>query len=283
MNSRTSMSPNESFNSKAMAVVRENSDTPFFALVEEQGVAASKLAAVLESSATDRDRTCDLLRSLGYEPVGFELNENLMASLYQGIYFELLVANLDANGRQLSVDAQTLRSAIGTDVPLLLIVRELHLHTAVTSASTANADFILAPYNPLELEARLMRLRNSTARKEWENGFRCGIYRFHPVDHNVHFQGKKVKLKPLEFKLACRLFRNPGVIHSRRGLFRYVWGRAQLDNETRTLDVHIARLRKRLELGPCSGYALRSVHNVGYQLMILPRLNADQAEPSLVG
>jgi DNA-binding response OmpR family regulator len=277
------MSPNEALNSEAMVMARKYSDAPFFALVEEQGIVASKLAAVLGTSATDRDRTCDLLRSLGYEPIGFELNENLMASLYQGMYFDLLVANLDANGRQLSFDAQTLRSAIGTEVPLLLIVRELHLHTAVTSASAANADFILAPCNPLEFEARLMRLRNSTARKEWENGFRCGVYHFHPFDHNVHFQGKKVKLKPLEFRLACRLFRNPGVTHSREGLFRCVWGRAQLDNETRTLDVHIAKLRKSLELGPCSGYTLRSVYNVGYQLMILPRLNADQAGPPLVG
>jgi DNA-binding response OmpR family regulator len=256
--------------SEAMPATQGSSNAPFFAFAEEQEVTVSKLAAVLGTSAADRNHACELLRSLGYETVSFELREDLVASLlYRGTCFDLLVASLNGDGHRPSCDAQVLRSAVGTDVPLLLIVREAQLHTSVASAIVANADFILAPCNPLEFEARLTRLRISTTSREWEKGFRCGSYHFHLISRTVHFQGKRVKLKPLEFNLACRLFRNPWIIHSRHTLFHYVWGQAPLNDETRTLNVHIASLRKKLDLGPDRECDLRVVFNVGYQLMFL--------------
>jgi DNA-binding response OmpR family regulator len=260
-----SASLSKRFDSDATPETAENSNAQFFAFVEEHEAASSKVTAVLETSAVDRDRICELLRSLGYKPVGFELRENLVTSLRQGASFDLLVASLDGNGSCLSNDARALRRAAGMDVPLLLIVREVQLRTVAASASAANADFILAPCNPLELEARLRGLRKSASSGGWSEEFHCGCYHFHPLSRTVHFSGKRVRLQPMEFELARQFFLNPGHVYSRKALFRAIWGQTRYDSRTRTIDAHVSRLRKKLDLGPHRGCELAVVYGVGYQ------------------
>lgn len=267
LNSRTDMPPSSQFDSEAMSAASDNSNVLFFACGEKDA-AAPKVAAVLGIDGGDRNRVCELLGSLGYEAVSFGLREELVASLrYRHRCFDLLVASLDGNGRELPYDAQALRSSIGPDVPLLLMMRETQLYAAAASASAAKADFILAPCNPLEFEARLAGQRTSATAKDEEREFRCGSYHFYPIGRTVHFWGKRIRLKPLEFDLARRLFRNPSIIHSRQTLFQHVWEHVPHNRETRTIDIHVASLRKKLDLGPDREFDLRVVFNVGYQLM----------------
>lgn len=266
--STASSSLSNRFNFDALIRTAEGSNAKLFAFVEESEVASLKVAAVLDTSAAGRNRICELLRSLGYKPVGFELRETLEASLQQGAYFDLLVASLDGNGDRLSNDALALRCAAGIDVPLLLVVREVQLRTAAASASAAGADFILAPVNPLELEARLTGLRKSVPSRKWKDGFRCGCYHFDLPSRTVRFSGKRVRLQPTEFDLARHFFLNPGQVYSREALFHAVWGQTQYDSRTRTVDAHVSRLRKKLDLGAHRGYGLVVVYGVGYQLQI---------------
>jgi DNA-binding response OmpR family regulator len=251
-----------------MPAMPGDSSAQLFAFIEEQEIVASKLTAVLETSAADRDRVCELLRSLGYKPVCCELSEGLVISPQKGACFDPMVESLDCDGSQFSHDVQALRRADGTDVPLLLIVRGVQLRIGAISASAANADFIRASCNPSELEARLTELRNSVSPEEGDEGFRCGGYHFNPISRTVNFQGKRVRLKPLEFDLACQFFLNPGCVHPRQTLLRSVWGQIWFDSKTRTLDVHVSSLRKKLDLGPHRRCELVVVRSVGYRLKI---------------
>ena len=80
--------------------------------------------------------------------------------------------------------------------------------------------------------------------------------------------GAEVKLTPTELQLAACVFANIGKLLSREFLLREVWGiDAQLD--TRTVDMHISRIRKILKIGPNMGFCLKTVYRQGYRLEAL--------------
>jgi len=87
-------------------------------------------------------------------------------------------------------------------------------------------------------------------------------------DHSsctVHLHGEDHPLTAKEFALAVLLFRNAHRAMSRTHLLEAVWGRNP-DLQTRTLDVHVSRLRTRLGLRPERGFRLTPVYNYGYRL-----------------
>ncbi|MNV73380.1 Sensory transduction protein regX3 [compost metagenome] len=131
----------------------------------------------------------------------------------------------------------------------------------------ASEDFIVMPCNPVELEARVLAFKGLSASAELYGEFRCGAYHFQALGRVVSFNSQQIKLQPIEFDLALHLFRNPGLVHSRKSLFDAVWTRVRTgESDTRTLDVHIARLRRKLEIGEPNGCELQSVRNIGYRL-----------------
>ena len=79
--------------------------------------------------------------------------------------------------------------------------------------------------------------------------------------HRVTLDGEPVTLRPLEFKLLSTLLAAPGTLFSRGDLLRLVWG-IEDDNDSRTVDTHVRRLRERV--APY-GAALETVHRLGYR------------------
>ena len=82
------------------------------------------------------------------------------------------------------------------------------------------------------------------------------------IDHET------IQLTPTEFHLACCLFENIGKLLSREFLLKKVWG-VGADIDTRTVDVHISRIRKLLRIGPNMGYCIKTVYRHGYRLEAL--------------
>ena len=79
--------------------------------------------------------------------------------------------------------------------------------------------------------------------------------------HTVTKNGEEISLKPMEFELLCVLARNKNIAISREDLLRRVWG-VDYVGETRTVDVHIGQLRKKLSLGG----QIKTVSKIGYRL-----------------
>jgi DNA-binding response OmpR family regulator len=161
-----------------------------------------------------------------------------------------------------------LRGIVGEQTPLLLMVREAQLGAASELKVGANESFILAPCNSAELRVRVAAFKEFAPSRELSGDFRCGKYRFQAVGRRVSFNGKTIKLQPLEFELALHLFRNPGYVHPREMLFKTLWRHVRSDPDTRTIDVHIASLRRKLAIGLPNACELLSVRNVGYRLNI---------------
>ena len=94
---------------------------------------------------------------------------------------------------------------------------------------------------------------------------RVGAYEIDPERRTVSLEGKPISLTQKEFDLAVFLFQNPGRLLSRVKLLEQVWGvSAELD--TRTVDTHVSRVRRKLQLDANTGWKLLPVYGFGYRL-----------------
>ena len=130
----------------------------------------------------------------------------------------------------------------------------------------AAADFVTIPCAPAELVKRILRLaqRNNGPGAAPAELMQVGAITLDPVTYQVTAAGKPVDLAWLEFRLLQFLMENVGKVFTRDQLLSSVWGVANIGG-TRTVDVHIRRLRYKLETGGTAYF--RTVKNVGYGMV----------------
>jgi len=125
-------------------------------------------------------------------------------------------------------------------------------------------DYLTKPFNPRELVARVKAILRRAARAARAEGpVHVGDVTIDPARHEVTIAGQAVELRPKEFDLLLALAEHRGLVLSREQLLNLVWG-YDFYGETRTVDVHIANLRKRLT---GSGTEIETVLGVGYKLV----------------
>ncbi len=126
-------------------------------------------------------------------------------------------------------------------------------------------DFVAVPCSPAELIKRILRLANRRASASVALGsIRVGGISLNPATYQVTANGRPVDLAWLEFQLLQFLMDNVGKVFTRDQLLANVWGVENIGG-TRTVDVHIRRLRYKLENGPETYF--RTVKNVGYGMI----------------
>ena len=149
-------------------------------------------------------------------------------------------------------------------IPIIMLSARSEEVDKVRGLETGADDYVIKPYSLVELMARLRahlrRVRPATAGLllEW------GDIRLDTETHRVYRSDKVLKLGPTEFRLLATFMEKPGRVFSRESLLDRVWGR-DIYVDTRTVDVHIGRLRKSL----CTfggDDPLRTVRGAGYAL-----------------
>ena len=149
-------------------------------------------------------------------------------------------------------------------IPIILLSARAEEVDRVRGLETGADDYVIKPYSVLELMARaraqLRRVRPSTAGVVLE----FDDIRLDPETHRVYRADKVLKLGPTEFRLLTTFMEKPGRVWSREALLDRVWGR-DIYVDTRTVDVHIGRLRKAL-MQQGGEDPLRTVRGAGYAL-----------------
>jgi len=129
-------------------------------------------------------------------------------------------------------------------------------------------DYLTKPFGVLELIARvhavLRRVTRMVDSPEPGVPLRAGELELQPLTRTVSRGGEAVHLRPKEFDLLHRLMSAPGQVLHRRKLLQEVWG-YQPGVYSRTLDVHVADLRRKLEVNPERPRHLITVHSIGYR------------------
>lgn len=135
-------------------------------------------------------------------------------------------------------------------------------------------DYVTKPYNPRELVARVRAvLRRTNPNQETATTsslLTLGNVTLDPARRMVFVGDTPVNLRAKEFDLLQHLMENPDIVHSRERLLNHVWG-YDFSGETRTVDVHVAALRRELR---DSNVALETVWGIGYKLVGPPPTNA---------
>jgi two-component system phosphate regulon response regulator PhoB len=149
-------------------------------------------------------------------------------------------------------------------IPIIMLSARAEEVDRIRGLETGADDYVIKPYSVLELMARaraqLRRVRPSTAGVVLEHE----DIRLDPESHRVYRAEKVLKLGPTEFKLLVTLMERPGRVFSREQLLDLVWGR-DIYVDTRTVDVHVGRLRKSLmQFGGLD--PVRTVRGAGYSL-----------------
>ena len=149
-------------------------------------------------------------------------------------------------------------------IPIIMLSARAEEVDRIRGLETGADDYVVKPYSVLELMARaraqLRRVRPSTAGVVLEHE----DIRLDPESHRVYRSDKVLKLGPTEFKLLVTLMERPGRVFSREQLLDLVWGR-DIYVDTRTVDVHVGRLRKSLMLHGGAD-PVRTVRGAGYSL-----------------
>jgi len=150
------------------------------------------------------------------------------------------------------------------NVPIIMLTARGEESDRIRGLDTGADDYLTKPFSMTELLARLRavmrRIRPSLA----DDSVTVGDIELDRVAHRVRRAGQEVHLGPTEYKLLDHLIQHPGRVFSREQLLDAVWG-SDVYVEARTVDVHVGRLRKALNIEGVSD-PIRTVRSAGYAL-----------------
>jgi two-component system, OmpR family, phosphate regulon response regulator PhoB len=150
------------------------------------------------------------------------------------------------------------------NVPIIMLTARGEEEDRIRGLETGADDYVTKPFSPRELVARvsavLRRVRPGLAGER----LAYSDIEMDTVSHKVRRDGSAIPLGPTEFRLLKHFLEHPGRVFSRERLLDSVWGRDS-DIEPRTVDVHIRRLRKAINLGDRPDI-IRTVRSAGYAL-----------------
>ena len=156
-----------------------------------------------------------------------------------------------------------------SDVPVIMLTARSEDTDKIIGFEYGADDYVTKPFNIMELKARiraLLRRAGAAARTGGgENKLTAGHIRLDPMERTAWKGEQSVELTAKEFDLMELLLRNPGRVYSRENLLNVVWGYEYI-GDYRTVDVHVRRLREKLEMDPANPEYIRTKWGVGYYL-----------------
>lgn len=152
-----------------------------------------------------------------------------------------------------------------SNVPIIMLTAKGDESERVSGLEMGADDYITKPFSPKELVARIRAVLRRANPEEETTQVALDDLVIDIDRHEVTVAGKPVSLTPKEFDLLLLLVRNRGKVLSRDMLLETVWG-YDYGGETRTVDVHIRRLRQKLNDDPQNPKYIHTVHGVGYKV-----------------
>lgn len=155
-----------------------------------------------------------------------------------------------------------------SNVPVIMLTAKGEDADKIMGFECGADDYITKPFNLLELKARvraLLRRFGAAEQKKAGAVLEAGHIKLDTAARAAWRDGAAVELTAKEFDLMELLLRNPGRVYSRENLLNVVWGYEYI-GDYRTVDVHVRRLREKLELDPANPEFIRTKWGVGYYL-----------------
>lgn len=157
-----------------------------------------------------------------------------------------------------------------SSVPIVLLTARTTEIDRVIGLELGADDYVSKPFSVAELVARVRAIlrRRELDRSEGGSMRRVGNLELDFRRHEVHVDGKRVDLTPMEFKLLALLADEPERAFNRAELVRHLWESAYVGDE-RACDTHVVNLRRKIERDPARPQRLVTVRGVGYKLAVV--------------
>ena len=227
-------------------------------------MAGEPLVLVVEDEPAQREVLAYNIQAEGYQVISAQAGDEALVLVRETppdvIVLDWMLPNVSGIEvcRQLKMSTETAR------IPVIMLSARSEEVDKIRGLETGADDYITKPYSVAELLARLRtqlrRVRPATVgvRLEYDDIL------MDLAEHRVYRQGERLNLGPTEFRLLTAFMERPGRVWSREQLLDRVWGR-DIYVDSRTVDVHVGRLRKALKAGD-HGDPIRTVRGSGYAL-----------------
>ena len=230
------------------------------------------------------DRDLAGLLQYAFEQEGFEfacIHDGLSATDFcqrvqpDAIVLDVMLPGLDG----FSICKELRQDPVLRDVPVVFLTARTEETERLRGLEIGGDDYVVKPFSVRELVARLkLRLRSNRGA---DSLLRVGALELDKDRREVRLEGRPVAVTATEFQILERMLRQPGRVWSRVALLQAVWGLACHVTD-RTVDVHIRRLRRKLEADPSKPRYIRSVRGFGYTVRDpsegSPNLNSNAAQ-----
>ena len=216
--------------------------------IEDDPVTANEIVTELQAYGNEVDCAAD----------GREGLDKALHGRYDAITLDRMLPNLD--GLALVTE---LRRA-GVDTPVLMISALSDVDARVRGLRAGGDDYLTKPFAPDEMAARVEVLLRRRRAETPQTMLRVGDLELDLMARHARRGDAKLELLPIEFRLLEFMMRNSGQVLTRTMIFESVWG-YHFDPGTNVIDVHIARLRRKVDVGERPPL-IRTVRGCGYMI-----------------
>ncbi|MEM6609793.1 MAG: phosphate regulon transcriptional regulator PhoB [Pseudomonadota bacterium] len=227
-------------------------------------MAGEPTVLVVEDESAQREVLAYNIRAEGFQVVTAEAGDEALIVVREtppdAIILDWMLPNVSGIEicRQLKSAGKTAR------IPIIMLSARSEDMDKVRGLETGADDYVTKPYSVAELLARLRTQLRRTRPASVGERLEFQDITLDMVEHRVYRAGHFVSLGPTEFRLLTALMERPGRVWSREHLLDRVWGR-DIYVDSRTVDVHVGRLRKALKVENAED-PIRTVRGAGYSL-----------------
>jgi DNA-binding response OmpR family regulator len=244
-------------------------------------VIAVKSAGVAEGRATMRIAIADrdmgvvqhltpILQELGYEVAGFVDSQALAQALLKE-QFDLLILDLNMPADSGGNFFPWVQKNLPEPLPVMIMASRSAKRDITDALNSGADDYITKPEDRSVIAARVNAvLRGASGFDAFDVEATYGVYTLNRLDQSVAYRDQTVFLTAKELELAEMFFKNADRTLSRNYIMETIW-RTKASLATRTLDMHISRVRAKLNLRPDNGFRIFTVFGYGYRLETISR------------
>lgn len=204
------------------------------------------------------------LEARGYACTTFNSGRSMVSELKRESY-DLVILDWvmpDMDGEQVLT---WMRSNVQENIPVIFVTSKTSEDDVAHILNLGADDYVTKPLHEKELVARIAAVTRRTMPSQDKEVIELEPYHIDVARHTVTYRGEPLNLTQKEFELVLFLFRNVGKLLSRGHILSSVWGHGD-SFSTRTVDTHISRIRKKMELTPENGWKLSAIYHQGYRL-----------------
>ncbi|WP_292994344.1 phosphate regulon transcriptional regulator PhoB [Nitrosomonas sp.] len=234
---------------------------------------------IVEDEAAIQELIIYNLQQAGYETVSAENAEKAM-SIINNALPDLILLDWMLPGMNGIEFARILRRGERTRlVPIIMLTARTQETDKVAGLEIGADDYITKPFSPRELVARINAVLRRLAPEASDEVVEIDELRLDPVNHRVTAGNKEIELGPTEYRLLHFMMTHTERVYSRSQLLDRVWG-DHVFVEERTVDVHIRRLRKALQLAGRDDW-IQTVRGAGYRFSAVAALQAKDSNTQI--